>query len=205
MKLSHAKVAALAATLITFGSLTGINAATLFSFSPPASGTSGVIGVDGVAFTPGVDILVSSLGYYDQDGDGLPGNFEVGVYEFSSQTLVAPSVSISSSSTLAADNFRYEPVPTITLNAGQQYLVAGFAPVSANYAAALSSGLTVDPDFTYDGYFYDLGGALSFPTTSDPTLYFGGPNLQFSSIPEPSATILIGLGALSLVTRRRTT
>ena len=205
MKLSHAKVATLAATLITFGSLTGINAATLFSFSPPASGTSGVIGVDGVAFTPSVDMLVSSLGYYDQDGDGLPGNFEVGVYEFSSQTLVAPSVSISSSSTLAVDNFRYEPVPTITLNAGSQYLVAGFAPVEAYYAAHLGSGLTVDPDVTYDGYFYDVTGALSFPTTSDPTLYFGGPNLQFSSIPEPSATILIVLGGLSLVTRRRTT
>jgi hypothetical protein len=206
MKLKNTKVTALAATLITFGSLAGgANAATLFSFTPPASAINANVGVDGFIFTPTVDILVTSLGYYDQDGDGLPGTFEVGVYDVLSQSLVAPTVSISSSSSLGADNFRYEAIPALSLNAGQEYLLAGFAPVDAAYAASLNSGLTVDTDVTYGGYFYDFGGtSLFFPTSSDPTLYFGGPNLQFSPVPEPASALLLGLGGLGFLIRRRT-
>ena len=159
-----------------------------------------------MAFTPSTDIEVTHLGYYDQGGDGLPGIFQAAIYNFDTEVLISEIADITTTSTLGANNFRYEPITPVTLNSGQTYLLAAYVPAASDYALNLSTNPPIASGVTYDGYYYDSNtGGMPFPTTPGGDIkYYGGPNLKFSAVPEPGTYALFaGIATLGFVAVRR--
>ena len=92
----------------------------------PYSGNNLVDGVDGFSFAPTEAIRVTELGWYDQGGDGLLHAHQVGIFDSTSQALLA-TVTVNSASVLGASNFRFAALLTaLDLVAGHSYIVAGF-------------------------------------------------------------------------------
>ncbi|MCP5110661.1 MAG: hypothetical protein GY953_07485 [bacterium] len=81
------RIAGVALGLLTV--LSGDASATLvaaFEFSQPARAAATATGNDALYFTPTTDILVSALGMYDHDQDGLTQQHDVGLYRISGST-----------------------------------------------------------------------------------------------------------------------
>ena len=96
---------------------------------------------------------------------------------------------------------------TITLTAGEQYVLAAYRPNSNDLFPWFSSGqATVDTNFTLLDDLYEISGEFNFPTQSERRLAIVGANLQYSAVPEPAeyaAVTGLALGVFALVQRRR--
>ena len=137
-------------------------------------------GNDGFQFQPNVDILVTALGYYDRDQEGLALTHAVGIYDVSSQSLLA-TTTVGPGSTLDG-LFRYTAIDPLSLRQGRSYMVVGFHPgsLTQDLAAANPAGVLAASDLTYQGYFLNFDAALSFPTTAGGPSPFFGPNFKFA-------------------------
>lgn len=191
-----------AATMIPLGA----NAATLLTqiFEP---NRSDFVGTVGIVFEVATDIIVTDLGFQDADSDGLAVSHQVGLWENdgAAQSLLASTtIQAGTASTLDAD-YRYESVAPITLTAGTRYFLG--ASVDGNdawsdggFSAAFeiaSESLNEESAFTTTpfGNATGLGGG--------DTLRWGPANLQFTVVPEPSSTLLLGVAGAGLLIRRR--
>ena len=141
---------------------------------------------DGFKFKTSVDVVVTDLGYYDWNQDGLVLSHEVGIYEFDTQQLLV-STDVDSTSFLSGA-FRYSPIEPFTLNAGISYLLAGYHPGSTDPVNPEDRGANIlgadDVDtadeIDLEAYFFSESSQLVFPLISfEPFRYFG-PNLRFT-------------------------
>ena len=154
----------------------------------------------GELFTVGAsNINVTALGAYDADGDGFttPGGIPVGIYDETTNTLLA-STNVLSGDPLV-DGFRYDTIPTLTLLAGHQYDV-----VAVNEEDLYNIGqasLVVDPSVTLDGFRYSQSTVLTDSSTgpfvggSDP-IWMSDFQISPAAVPEPATVVSAGIAAL---------
>jgi len=159
---------------------------------------------DGFLFRPTNAIAATRLGYYDEFQDGLVLDHPVGIFDGLTQQLLVQTT-VGPGSTLDG-LFRFNTVPRVLLQANHPYVLAGFHPGGAEDAIAISqvggaldAGVTPSPLLGYQGYLFDFGAGLTFPTTGPDTTFFAfGPNAAFDVVPEPSSILLIVLGLAGL-------
>jgi hypothetical protein len=172
----------------------GDTAAVSFSL-PQSSLTPNLVnGVDGFDFTPNVDLSVTALGWYDQDGDGLRHDHPVGIFQTDTMALVAPAATVTTASTLdSTADFRFEAVTPFTLSAGTTYTLAGYGegPNFDPYVVNPAGGIDFAPQVQFVRLRTSTATGLEFPTVAGSVglvqNVFLGPNFEFTanSVPTP--------------------
>lgn len=167
----------------------------------------------GFEFTPTVDLVVTHLGTYDRDNDGLAQDHPTAIYSTATQAVVG---SIASGFHLVATSqgtgpngyFRYVDVPDFTLTAGQSYRIVSYYPANSpdlfiggfytNYSDAPEIGASVP------GYYAEFVGGLAYPMVhaNYPGPAWAGPNFLFE-VPEPASMTLLLTGAALALRRHR--
>ena len=83
----------------------------------------------GWEFSPTGDIWVTELGYFDLAQDGLNIQHKVGIWDVNQQLMVSGTVAPGSAGSLAGE-YRYVPVSSTLLSAGQTFIIGATVPVS---------------------------------------------------------------------------
>lgn len=162
----------------------------------------------GDIFTPSTDIIISSLGVFDYDKDGLGQNHEVGIFDQTGTLLVSAIVQAGTNSRLTGD-FRYTDITPLTLNSGVNYTIAALFTNTSDFVGYTNTnGIQVDPNISV-GTFparYNLtsGPVLSFPTETAlaSALFYANTNFEFTTsntVPEPSSVLLLCGSLMGLV------
>jgi hypothetical protein len=185
-----------------------------FTTAPLSSGAY----VMGWQFTvkPANSLQVSSLGFFDDNSNGLLQAHTVGIYDSVGALVVSAVVPTGTAGTLL-NGYRYTSISSTLLLGGQSYTIASTNTLDAWVYGVGATGLTFDPNLTVSsnaGVYAANGGA----TLVDPTLkpnqptgytFLGGPNFriggtQSASTPEPGTMALfVGVATAGLFLIRR--
>ena len=174
------------------------------SFTLPQSGLFATFsnGISGFDFTPTTNLLVTDLGWYDQDANGLNHNHPMGMYHTATQALLATNT-VTNASPLAGSNYRFEPITPLLLSAGITYTIAGYTN-GPNFDPEVLNpvgGIIFGDGFVFNRLRQDLSNGLQFPSQSgeDGAIqsFYLGMNFCYSivAVPEPSTYLLCGLVA----------
>ena len=170
----------------------------------------------GFVFTANTSFNVTSLGYYDYQGDGFLTAHEVGIFSSSGTLLASTTLAAGTSGVLGPNDFRYQAISPLALVAGDAYTIAGLSPnLSGNdpwiYGGpSETTGFSFNPDITIPlnaaRYLYYPGGLVDPPDHyADYQFYAVNFNGPVSNVPEPStwAMILLGFAGLGVAGYRR--
>jgi hypothetical protein len=178
------------------------------SFTPSGQTFFGGAGSDtvGWGFSLSAPVLVTELGFWDENGDGLGQSHLVTIWSSSGTQLAQATIPAGTSGTLV-DGFRYLTLTTpISLAAGNYTIGALLSAFGSDVASVSSSAISTTPGVTYAGSRAIEGNA--FPTNDAfnlPNSYFG-PNFQFTTagVPDSGSTVsLLGCALLGLAALRR--
>jgi hypothetical protein len=222
MKFSVFILAALLWAIIGSASTASANSPpqTLFTFSsnePDTANNAQVLEV-GNEFTMNSTWTVTAIGAWadpDQSDGVSTTSFNVDLRDNTGgNTNLLATATIAVGTQLNAQNFVYAPLTAdfpgeYTFPAGD-YIVTDFngGPSSNTpygYNGSGGSAATVGPGATFvENRYLDDNTGAEFPSSSDAgfTEYLGA-NLQYT-VPEPASIGLVALGAMGLLTRRRT-
>jgi hypothetical protein len=178
------------------------------------SGTASFQGgqVAGSIFTASTAQTFNSLGFIDVNAsgnpnagpDGLLGSYQVGIWLVSTQTLLASALVTPASPLGAFENFRYAPIPTTTIPAGEQFVIAALLPDSPLDAWLINDVHTNSVGVVGSGAGrFEVGGTLSYPTQISSSVYSVANASNAVVVPEPSTSLLVIAGLLGLTVRRR--
>jgi hypothetical protein len=170
-----------------------------------ASQDSGSPYTIGWSFTTTQTFTLTGLGFWDEADHTLGFSHDVGLWD-SSQNLLA-STTITSASTAVASagpgQWLFNSTETVTLSAGTYFIGATYLSTDnvdayRYYPASVAtiSGLT------FDAARYVYGPGLNFPGNFQGGNAYFGPNLELSSVPEPSSLVLLSLAAMIVVAAR---
>jgi protein with PEP-CTERM/exosortase system signal len=160
----------------------------------------------GYAFTLSSPVLVTNLGLFDRDNDGLAASHVVSIWTSTGTQLVQTTIPAGTGATLI-DGFRYVSIAPFTLAAGT-YTIAGFY-TSISDSVLFGTSTSSASGVSYAGAKSKLG--FAFPTTDAfsfgfPNSYFG-PNFEFTTgVPTPdsgSTVSRLGCALLGLAALRR--
>jgi hypothetical protein len=177
----------------------------------------------GWRFTVTSPITVSALGLMDRLADGLVNSHQIGVWSCgvgcSTGGLLASTTITTANSTPVAStspfgDWRFTPIPSLTLAPGDYVVGATFVVGDPDLLAVQTNAPSTIAGVTFDLARVGFGAGLIFPgvdaTALDPGEF--GPNLFVGSLavaaPEPSALLLLGsglAGLAGLAWRRRQT
>lgn len=154
----------------------------------------------GWQFTLTQDKLVTALGFWDEDSNGLTDDHEIGLWT-TGGTLLA-TVTIDNSSTVVASahsegRWLFEDLLSpLTLNAGTYILGADYPSTSDTVRLFVPpENILMDPNATWDGLSYSSApvAGLQFPNQFQGNSIGGyfGPNLMMQAVPEPSSFMLV--------------
>lgn len=188
---------------VTFN-MTAVQAATPLLDAPGTAGQNTISYTLGYELTTGSSGLsVSSLGLWDQNGDGLAGAHNIGLYNASGGLLGQVTVTAGTGSTLVG-GFRYaDLLAPLTLLPNTTYVLAAAynsEDVYSYYDSFSPVGSHVSGGVTIGFGRYEAGSTLQFPTTTTSARYTG-PNFLYTAVPEPTA--LLPLAGLAMLLRRR--
>ena len=191
----------------------GRTQAAVVLFSGTGSGSTlrdNYSGTVGARITPTNSILVTQLGYWDQDGLGLATNHQVGIWTDTGGSPLG-SVTVQTNSTLIGV-YRYALLTTpITLTNGVTYRIgAEVMDTSGDAWLEKSAGdYTVGAPVIINQRAYSGSGAgFAFPVNAAAGvgLAYIAPNfISEVLVPEPSALLLCGVGGMLAWWRRKQT
>lgn len=208
----------LAAPLLMGGLMAASQApAQAFTINPALQAISpGTVGGDpsfsgslGYRFTLSQPYVVSALGFYDDQDDGLLSSHVVGLFDASSQALLLSGTLPSGSGSQLQAGFRWLSVPLQVLNPGSYVIAATtsgdpalFDPfLFGGYDPVVSGGFSLG---TASISGVGSGASVVFPSTDEGLPYgFIGPNLA-GPAPVPGPLPVLGAaGALAWSRRLR--
>jgi uncharacterized protein (TIGR03382 family) len=173
----------------------------------------------GWCFTANVNLAIAELGYFDYGGNGLSESHRVGIWDEGGALLASADVLPGSP---LDGSFRYVPIPSVSLVAGQTYVIGGFQsnqsnPISLDGArlgsvsilpeiSFVESRVSFVPSFSQpQGGSVNVVSGAAFSGGSTPVI---GPNFKYSlnatAIPEPGTSLFaVALAAVGALQRRR--
>jgi hypothetical protein len=174
-------------------------------------GTSFTFGADvtvGLAFTLSSPVLVTDLGLWDFNNDGLSTSHVVTIWTSTGTQEAQSTIPAGTGATLTS-GFRYVSIAPVLLPVGS-YTIGGFYS-SASDAVAIQGLVVAASGLTYDGTRSGLGFAFPASDAFGRPLNYFGPNFQFTAAPTPDsgsawALLLLGVAAtfgLNLLLHRR--
>jgi hypothetical protein len=181
--------------------------ATAQAYSSTATGNQSYGDRLGAVFTVNSPITVTSLGIYDDGGDGFVGNLQVGILRNSDGAVMAGPLTMTGSSDSLYDGYRMRAIAPVTLPVGAYTVVSvGHSASDKNANSTISGPGTIlntgSGAITFNSSGYG-GTGMGLPTVSNAgnNLFHGG-SFRFntacsgsqSSItvtvnPQPAATI----------------
>ena len=159
------------------------------SFTPSGQTFFGGAGSDtvGWGFSLSAPLLVTQLGFWDENGNGLGQSHLVTIWSSTGTQSAQATIPVGTSGTLV-DGFRYLTLTTpILLAAGNYTIGALLSAFGSDVASVSSSAISTTPGVTYAGSRAIEGNA--FPTNDAfdlPNSYFG-PNFQFTTVGVPDS------------------
>lgn len=195
--------------LLVFAGVGEVGAESALSITGGTGGWPVADSSHGWEFTANESIIVTHLGLFDEDDDGMYIDHPIGIFRLSDSALLTSGTINAGVGDTLIDKFRYVDTPDITLDIGEEYVIAYYSASdmigSSDLVILTPSGLSVAPAITYGPSRRREGstGGLVLPSDTT-TMHRIGPNFQFNHlIPEPSSLILLLLGAVSLLCFRR--
>jgi hypothetical protein len=201
-------LAALIAQVMIVGSAQADTIALSFSGGGTWTWSGATIGWE---FTVSDPITVTSLGVWDQSGNGLADDHQVGIW-LSTGGSPLVSTTVTSANPLT-NGFRYQSISPFTLQPGT-YVIGSYMPTSSDLGAAAASYATNSPiTYTKNLFLYDSG--FTIPTEEWVGFDGGnfGPNFQFTTSATTIPTlnewgmiifmVFAGLGAVYYLRRQR--
>lgn len=192
--------------LVGLTSIAGAQAVTSFTggslFGIYHGGSTG--DVVGWAFDLNTDVIVTDLGVYNNDADGLTSSHQIGIWD-SLGNLVSSGTAGPGGAVVG--DWTYTDVADAVLTAGERYTIG--AMYSANdgdsyISSPATIGLASEVNPTTNGVFPSIGDlGFVMPTEQSTNLGRFGPNFLFRDVPAPSALALLGFGGLIATRRRR--
>lgn len=163
-------------------------------FNPSQSFTTGW------NFTALNPIMVTDLGYFDADGDGLLSDHEVGIFDTTGTLLVSITVPSGMGGNLT-NGYRMVSITPFSLTPGN-YVIGG-ASLASNDGILVGNTYTTDPAIVItDPGVGALGAPFVFPGQSTQGFPYAGVNFAFTETPEPS-TLLLSFGAFAAAGLRK--
>jgi hypothetical protein len=169
----------------------------------------------GYTFSVDQKVVVSALGLWDYQGNGLADAHPVGLWDGQGNLLaqaVVDSASLAVASANAAHAWRFTEIAALVLQPGE-YKLGAYYPTTADYFIssynATPAEITLGSFATFGKSYHTAGDIQSFaePTTALPANWdpgFFGPNARMSAVPEPASLALAGLAVVGLASLRRT-
>jgi hypothetical protein len=162
----------------------------------------------GNLFQVGVNsITITSLGLFDAGIPGLNQSHSVGLWT-TSGTLLARVDFSPGLNGFENSGFIYQNLANqVVLQPGVSYILGAY------YPSGSTDGLYVNDTIQYEtwsssvtfngsGRYTPIGAGFTFPNLQVGGLSYVGPNALYA-IPEPATVCLLGLGALSLIRRKK--
>jgi hypothetical protein len=196
-------LAGLALWLLMFGMAVGAEADTIAMSATGSEAWYWPGATIGWKFTSSDRLTINALGVWDEGGDGLVADHQVGIFNTSGVLLT--STTVTSGNTLT-DGFRYAAISPFLLDAGS-YIVGAYFPGTDDRGMAKAS-VTTSAEITYDQNLFLYNNGFTLPTDEWVGFDYGniGPNFQYTTgaVPEPSTFLLLGagLGGLALLRRK---
>ena len=100
-----------------------------WTVAPPFNSNSPT-GVQGTEFTPGPDILITGIGWFDDTAaspDGLAMAHEVGIFDAATMLLITSATIPAGTGAPKIDEFRFALIAPLRLTGGATYVIAGVA------------------------------------------------------------------------------
>jgi hypothetical protein len=193
-------------TLVSLLAVRPIEAATIAYLDPAVAGNQSFQGSLGQNFRVNSPIIVTQLGVFDSDQDGIAGTLSVAIFS-STGSQVTPVLQFSGLAGPLILGDRFLPLPSAVVLAPGDYSLTT-APWGANL-----NGNAFFPGFappildsgggaiTFTGSGFLTGGGLQYlPPAGLPSDQFNAGTFLFTTqAPEPASAILLAMGLLLLV------
>lgn len=154
----------------------------------------------GFWFQTNQSVMVTSLGYFDDGGDGFGVSHRVGIFDPQGTLLFSTTLSAGTTDPLIG-HFRYRSITPIELLPDTWYVIAattGGPTDEWGYGNANGiNGLTISPFISVPSnaavFVYQSNNQLQFPTNQFGYQFYSGPNMLMDT-PEPcSLTLLLAV------------
>lgn len=162
--------------------------------------TGDVVGYDFEATMP---LEITDVGIWI-DSTGQDSDHRVGVWRTSDMSLVA-DWNVAAGSGTPIDGFNYISVPAVVLPADTYTVGAMYTATDSDSYLSSATSITTGPEVNFLGNRRPSATSLGFVFPTEMTTSGGrwGPNFMYNVVPEPVSMMLLGLGGLALIRRRR--